>query len=338
MPELRRDPITARWTIIATERAWRPRDFMHDPQTSPSPSRSPFAPGNEHLTPPEIYALRPDGSAPNGPGWQIRVIPNKYPVLAVEGGLEPRPEGMFDQMNGLGAHEIIIESPDPAFQLHRLPADHLVDVIRVYRDRMADLRGDVRLQHSALFRNQGAMAGASVAHGHAQLVALPIVPPACQRRLDNAKAYFEFRGRNVFDDLVRQEVKAGSRLIYDNGAFVILAPYASASPFEMWIVPRASESHFDRAADDQLAPLADALAQGLGRLEKGLGDPAYNLSLHTAPYPLTEADGRPLPWYRWHVAIEPALTQVAGFERGSGMFINPVAPETAAAFLKGVSL
>ena len=255
MPELRRDPITARWTIIATERAWRPRDFMHDPQTPPSPSRSPFAPGNEHLTPPEIYALRPDGSAPDGPGWQIRVIPNKYPVLAVEGGLEPRPEGMFDQMNGLGAHEIIIESPDPAFQLHRLPADHLVDVVRVYRDRMADLRGDVRLQHSALFRNQGAMAGASVAHGHAQLVALPIVPPACQRRLDNAKAYFEFRGRNVFDDLVRQEVKAGSRLIYDNGAFVILAPYASASPFEMWIVPRASESHFDRAAEERPAAI-----------------------------------------------------------------------------------
>ncbi|MFN3201704.1 MAG: DUF4921 family protein [Bradymonadia bacterium] len=340
MPELRRDPITRRWTIIATERAWRPRDFVHDPRgTAEVDTRrpSPFAPGNEHLTPEEIYALRPDGSAPNTPGWQVRVIPNKYPVLAVEGGLDPQPEGLYDRMNGLGAHEVIIESPDPAFKLHRLPSEHLVSALRVYRDRMADLRGDFRLKYSCLFRNQGAAAGASVAHGHAQLVALPVVPPEVQLRLDGSKSWFEVRGRNVFDDLIRQEVSQGDRLVYDNGTFVVVTPYASMHPFDMWVIPRAPQSHFDCTDEGHLSGLADALQQALGRLEVGLGDPAWNLMLHTTPYALRGPGDQALPWYRWHVVIQPKLTQVAGFERGTGTYINPVAPESAAQFLRGVS-
>ena len=330
MPELRRDPITHRWAIIATERALRPQDFM-GPAEPPSAKTSPFAAGNERLTPPEIFALRPDGSAPNGPGWTARVVPNKYPALRIEGALEPRPEGIYDHMNGVGAHEVIIESPDPDFTLQSLAPGHLVDVLRIYRDRMRDLQKDQRFKFSLLFRNYGAAAGASIAHGHSQLIALPIVPHTVQELLDGAQRYHAFRGRNVFDDIIRQEVSDGRRLIMDTGDFLLLAPYASRQPFEMWIVPRKQASRFESVDDGDLTGLAKVLRAALSKLEVGLGNPAYNLMIQSAPYGHDAS-----PWYRWHIQIMPKLTKVAGFEWGTGFYINSTAPEEAAAFLRGL--
>jgi len=329
MPELRRDPITHRWAIIATERALRPKNLSRDLTRKPkTPRVCPFCPGNEHMTPAPIAEVRDgDGDA----GWRIRVVPNKFPALRIEGDLDRRPEGIFDRMNGVGAHEVIIESPDHDFDLHKLPRPHVVEALRMYRRRMADLQGDSRFEFCLLFRNEGAAAGASIAHGHAQLIALPIVPAQVQELLDGARRYHGFRERNVFDDIIRQEVEDGRRLVADNGDFVIVCPYASRFPFEMWIIPREHCTRFEAAPEEQIEPLADVLMLALDRLDRGLGGPAYNFVIQSAPYGLGD-----VPWYRWHIALMPTLTQVAGFERGTGFYINPTAPEEAAEFLRGL--
>lgn len=327
MPELRRDPITHRWAIIATERAVRPKELHLSPEPLPRTRICPFCPGNEHATPPEILAVRPKGAS----GWQVRVVPNKYPALRIEGELDRRPEGIYDHMNGVGAHEIIIESPEHDFRLQSLPRPHLVRALEVYRDRMLDLQGDRRFRFSLLFRNYGALAGATIAHGHAQLIALPVVPHQVRELLDGARRYYDFRERNVFDDIIRQEVEDGRRLVHDNGDFVLIAPYASRFPFETWIVPRAHGTRFEAAGHDQLDKLAEMLALALDRLDRALGDPPYNFIIHSAPYGHDD-----VPWYRWHVVINPVLTRVAGFEWGTGFYINPTSPEEAAEFLRSV--
>ncbi len=327
MPELRRDPITHRWSIIATERAARPKDFLVAKEPLPRPRVCPFCPGNEGATPTEILAVRPKG----GGSWNVRVVPNKYPALRIEGDLDRRPEGIYDHMNGVGAHEVIIESPDHDFKLHKLPQPHLVKVLETYRTRMTDLQGDKRLRFSLLFRNHGALAGASIQHGHAQLIALPVVPKQVQELIDGSKRYFDYHDRNVFDDIIRQEVQDGRRLIHDNGDFVLVAPYASRFPFETWILPRAQGTRFEATSTQQLEKLAEILTFALDRLDRALDDPPYNFIIHSAPYGSDD-----LPWYRWHVVINPVLTRVAGFEWGTGFYINPTSPEEAAEFLRSV--
>lgn len=327
MPEFRRDPITRRWTIIATDRALRPKDFQVEAEAPPAAKHCPFCAGNEHLTPPAIATLGPADA------WKARVVPNKFPALRIEGALNSRPEGVFDYMNGVGAHEVIIESPEHSFCLHALPQAHLVDVLELYRDRMADLQKDPRFKFSLLFRNHGAAAGASIAHGHAQLIALPIVPQQVSEQLDGAERYWAFRNRNAFEDLVRQELEDGRRLVHTNDDFVVVAPYASRMPFELWIVPRFHTTRYEALEAHHFESLAQSLSQALGRLDRGLGRPAYNFIIHSAPYALKD-----VPWYRWHIQIRPRLTQVAGFEWGTGLHINPTAPEEAAEFLRGVSL
>jgi UDPglucose--hexose-1-phosphate uridylyltransferase len=261
MPELRRDPITHRWAIIATERATRPKDFKFDHARPPKGRACPFCPGHENLTPPAIAAV-PAGVGPHGTDWRVRVVPNKFPALRIEGQLDKRPDGIYDRMNGIGAHEVIIESPDHDFKLHQLPPAHLLEALEVYRHRMKDLQGDPRFKFSLLFRNHGEAAGASIAHGHAQLIALPVVPAQSQELLQGAHRYWQFHERNVFDDIVRQEVEDGRRLIHDNGDFVLIAPYASRFPFEMWIVPRAHGTRFEssrrRAPLQKPSPSVDA--------------------------------------------------------------------------------
>lgn len=331
MPELRRDPITWRWAIIATERALRPKDFHSEAISPPVGKVCPFCAGNEKLTPAEIHAVRDRTTRSDETGWQVRVVPNKYPALRIEGGLDKRPEGIYDHMNGVGAHEVIIESPDHDFALHRLPRDHVIAALETYRARIDDLQGDPRFRFSLLFRNHGAAAGASIAHGHAQLIALPVVPHEVRELLDGAQRYFDFRDRNVFEDIVRQELDDGRRLIHENRDFVLIAPYASRQPFEMWIVPRFDSTSFEDTARPRLETLADVLIQALDRLDRGLGNPAYNFMIQSAPYHL-----RGVPWYRWHIQIMPKLTRVAGFEWGTGFYINPTAPEEAAAFLRSL--
>ncbi len=332
MPELRKDPITRRWVIIATERAARPTDFLGQFGQEPADrDRCPFCEGREGQTPPEIFVLRREGSAPNGPGWWVRVVANKYPALRIEGDTARTREGMFTRMDGVGAHEVIIETPTHDTHLALLPEEHIADVIRAYRERYIDLDRDERFEYLLLFRNHGRAAGASLSHPHSQLIALPMVPKRTREEMEAAQLYLERQGACVYCDLLRQELDAGTRVVYENAQFAAVAPYAARFPFETWILPREHQASFGAISSGQIPAMANALKTVLLKLAVLLGNPPYNYIVHTAPYTAPQAHA-----YHWHLEIMPQLVRTAGFEWGSGFHINPVAPEDAARFLREV--
>jgi UDPglucose--hexose-1-phosphate uridylyltransferase len=332
MPELRKDPVTGRWVIIAPDRAKRPMDYQHELKLVEG-RFDPFAEGNESATPPEIIAYRNYGSHPNGPGWRVRVVPNKFPALQVEGDLQKRGDGIYDLMNGIGAHEVIIECPHYETNMSRLPVEMIREVLYAYRDRLTDLKKDRRLVHGLIFKNKGAMAGASLDHSHSQLIVTSVVPITVWEEMTGALEFYNYRGRCIYEDMIRQELKDGSRVVHDTPEFLVFCPYASRFPFETWVVPKRHGSHYEAIQRHQVDDLAGVLKTTLAKLELALDDPPYNYVLHTAPF-----DTPDLPHYRWHFELFPRLTRVAGFEWGSGFYINPVAPEEAASFLREVEI
>ncbi len=342
MSELRWDPLKMTWVIIATERGRRPRDFIQERETVQM-TACPFCYGREEKTTGEIFALRPDGSAPNTPGWRVRVIPNKYPALGIEGELEKRGVGLYDAMNGIGAHEIIIETPDHPRALADLTPAELADVFRAWRARLLDLRRDSRFRYIFVFKNHGVEAGAAIPHAHSQLIALPVTPPAVATELEVSRSYFETKERCLICDLLRQETTDGRRLVRDTGDFVVYAPYASRFPFELRLLPRRHSHDFALQTDQELLTLAEVVKDTLGRLRAVLRDPPYNFILHNAP-PMHLRLGKPGYWsslpydYHWHIELIPRLTKIAGFEWGTGFYMNPTAPEEAAAFLREADL
>ncbi|BDG09295.1 galactose-1-phosphate uridylyltransferase [Anaeromyxobacter paludicola] len=332
MPELRRDPIVGRWVIIATERAHRPQQ----PRSAPAPAGGlcPFCPGQEDKTPHEVYVSgRGPGGPPDGPGWKVRVVPNRFPALMIEGELERQAEGIYDRMNGVGAHEVIVETPEHGKSLADLTDEEVTEVLFAFKARILDLRNDLRFRYVLLFKNSGAAAGASLEHAHSQLIALPITPRQVTEEIEGARRHFEHRERCIFCDIVGQERKERSRLVFENEEFVAFAPWAPRSPFETWIVPKRHESNFEAEPKARLGYCAQALRTTLRRIGAALGHPAYNFMVHSNP--LRDPSS---PSYHWHVEVMPASTQsVAGFEWGSGFHINPVPPEDAAEFLRKVS-
>ena len=332
MPELRKDPILGRWVIIATERAKRPRDFRVEPEPAGS-SFCPFCAGNEDKTPPEIIAYRDRGTAANKPGWRVRVVPNKFPALRVEGDLDKRADGLYDIMNGIGAHEVIIETPQHHVSITDVPEPQVREVLWAYRDRLVDLRRDRRMVYGMLFKNVGKLAGASLDHTHSQLIVTPTVPSTVRQEMDGAHTFWHYRGRCIFCDMISQELHTRSRMVLEGDHFVAFEPFASRFPFETWILPRSHESHFENLQMVGTEELAHDLLNVLKRIERALERPPYNYIVHTAPF--TEG---PLEYYHWHIEVIPRLTRVAGFEWGTGFYINPVPPEQAAAFLREVEV
>jgi len=331
MPELRRDPITGEWVIIATERAKRPTDFASRPRGSESddPSRCPFCPGNEAMTPPEIIAFRHPGSQRNGPGWWVRVVPNKFPALAVEGELNKTGYGMYDWMNGVGAHEVVIETPEHNKPFALLDTRQIEDVLWAYRARYLDLKKDPRLKYILVFRNHGRVAGASLSHPHSQLIATPMVPGQVAAEMEGAKRYESYRDRCAYCDILAQERREGSRVVVENDAFIAFEPYASKYPFETWVLPKRHSASFAAISADEQTGFASILGQTLLRIYCTLDDPPYNFNIHTAP---CDSDDR--PDFHWHLEIFPRLTIAAGFEMGTGMYINVTPPEVAARYLR----
>ena len=242
MPELRKDPITGRWVIISTDRAKRPNDFIRKSVPPPSHGVCPFDYGNEHKTPPEILAYRSSGGR-DQPGWRVRVVPNKFPVLGIEGELSREGEGMYDKMNGIGAHEVIIETPDHAATLADMPERQIEEVLWAFRERVHDLKKDRRFRYIILFKNHGEAAGASLEHPHCQLIALPVIPKRVKEEVDAGKAFYDLKERCIFCDIIRQESAAGVRLVMETDRFTVLEPYAPRFPFETWILPKRHESH-----------------------------------------------------------------------------------------------
>jgi len=332
MSELRRDPVIGRWNIIDTDEPAGPSAFEVEHHALGG-GKCPFCYGNESLTPPEIYVLRPPQSPPNSSGWTLRVVSNKFPALKIEGELDRRGLGVFDLCNGVGAHEVIVETPDHQRQMADLTHEELVNVIRAFKGRSLDLRGDKRLKYSLIFKNFGLSAGASLEHTHSQLIALPIVPKRVQEELKGAQRYFEFRERCAYCDMLSQDVQEDERVVCENRSFVAICPFMSNFPFETWILPKEHGADFAQIGPEAITDFARILKETLLRLRVTLSNPAYNFIIHTAPI-------EPRVWeaYHWHMELMPKLTKIAGFEWGTGFYINPTPPELAAKLLREARL
>ena len=330
MPELRKDPITGRWVIISTDRAKRPIGFR---------SRKRGDQGNRDL--PVLLRERIQDAAR---GSAIRAqrqraehvragkcawFPTNFPALGIEGDLDREGEGLFDRMNGVGAHEVIIETPDHRSTLATMSEKQIEDVLWAFRDRMLDLKNDRRFRYILIFKNHGEAAGASLEHPHSQLIALPIVPKRVREEVDSSRHYYYDKERCIFCDMIRQELESGVRVIGETNLFVTLAPYAPRFPFEMWILPKQHASAFENNQSLIYAGLAKVLKDNLARLDVVLDRPAYNLMIHTSP--IGEETNE---HYHWHIEIIPKLTKVAGFEWGTGFYICPTPPEESARFIR----
>lgn len=337
MPELRKDPVVGRWVVFSPERQIRPQRYRCEELPAGKPEEDPFLEGNERYTPPEVYAIRPGGGAPNSPGWQVRVVPNRFPALRVEGTLDREAVGFYDRMNGVGAHEVIVETPHPKLVLEKQTLAGVARVLEACRARMVDLSRDVRLHSILIFKNHGAQAGATMPHPHTQLIAMPVTPIVLREKLEAARSYYLEKERCLFEDILKTERKAGERVIFENDGFTAFCPYASRFPFETCVMPRKAAADFQSSSDGELLLCAEAIQRVLGAYATALNQPDYNLLIMTAPFRRSQ---RPDAWstidqdFRWHIEIIPRLTGIAGFEFGTGFYINPTLPEEAANVLR----
>jgi UDPglucose--hexose-1-phosphate uridylyltransferase len=332
MPELRQDPTTREWVIIATERAKRPHDFQKDVSSSALAEHDPacpFCPGNEHLTPNEDFAIREEGAPVDA--WRVRVVPNKFAALSPEERMERQQLGVFRQMSGYGKHEVIIETPRHDQPIALMESRQVEDIIRTYRARYRALREDNNLELVLIFKNHGLAAGTSLEHPHSQLVATPVVPTTIRLRYDTATRYHDDTGQCIYCVVREEEMRRGERVVLETDGFVAFHPYASSVPFETWILPRRHDSCFGHIGDEAIVDLAHVLQTLLRKMYVGLGNPDFNYIIHTAP--IEDEDKH---YYIWHVQILPRLTLQAGFELGSGMHINVALPEETAAFMRAL--
>ncbi|MDD5348087.1 MAG: galactose-1-phosphate uridylyltransferase [Candidatus Omnitrophica bacterium] len=331
MSELRRDPIGGRWVIVNTDEPMAPQDYEHDAPRSGKATPCPFCYGNEAQTPPEIIAQRDAATAPNSPGWQVRVVANKFPALQIEGMLERRGLGIYDLSNGIGAHEVVIETPYHDKDFSDLTVTELTSVLHFYCQRTLDLEKDRRFKYIMIFKNYGASAGASLEHPHTQIIALPMVPKSVKEEILGAHSYFEYRERCIFCDMIRQELQEKERIIMDNRNFLAFCPFVSRFPFEIWVMPKKHTSYFCQTPYEELPDLAEILRGIITKVKRVFGDTAYNFIIHTAP---SNSDGANIESYHWHLEFLPKLTRVAGFEWGTGFYIVPTPPEVAAKYLR----
>lgn len=335
MSILRYDPTISEWVIFAPARARRPHEFKREPVERPGtpPAKPcPFCPGNERLTPTEIYALR--GKTPtDSANWRVRVVPNMFPALRIEeeDGTHEESQPFFRYHDGCGAHEVIIESPEHHVVLANQPVEQVEDILRTLQLRYIDLMGDRRFQTIIVFKNHGEGAGTSLQHPHFQLIATPVVPHLMRAKLEIATDYFDMTGRCLYSVFLAEELAAEQRVLAINNEFAAVLPYASHLPFEVWILPRSPCSSFGRVPSADFRPLAELLKTVLLKLFVGLENPDFNLTIDTVP---REDENK--SYFLWHLRILPRLSTPAGFELGSGMSINTVLPEDAAQYLRDV--
>ncbi|MEC4684326.1 MAG: galactose-1-phosphate uridylyltransferase [Nitrospirota bacterium] len=327
MSELRQDPTTNDWVIIAKERAKRPHEFKKDNITRPYfPAHSescPFCPGNEHRTPEAKVVYGEPGK------WKTRVVPNKFAALTHEGNAVREEWKLFRKSPGYGNHEVIIETPRHD---NFIPFMNDIDVeglIRVYRDRYHALKKDPAIRTVIILKNHGRGAGTSLEHPHSQVVASPIVPPFVRRRYEIAIQHYDNTGRCIYCDLRENELEASERIVAETDYFVVIHPFASRYPFETWLMPKVHNSSFGNISDEEIKDLSRVLKDVLMKLYASLENPDYNLVIHTAP-----VDDEHKSYFLWHIQIIPRLTLAAGFELGSGISINVALPEETAAFIR----
>jgi UDPglucose--hexose-1-phosphate uridylyltransferase len=320
--ELRRDPILRRWVIVAPERAG---DLAPYRATVPEPASAdpcPFCPGAEHLNPTEI------ARAAGADGWAVRVMPDRHPVLRIEGSVGQRGVGMFDLMNAVGAHELVVDTPSHTDQWADFAPDHMQRLLETYRARTLDLRRDERFRYVLALKNHGA-AWSRYSHAHSHVIATPFAPKRIEDEFTGAREYHRLKERCAFCDQIAEELHAATRIVAHGDGFLAFCPFASEHPYEVWVVPLAHAADFGAVADQGLGRLGALLVHVLARLRAVLGDPAYGVALHSGPL-----DGSHAAAFHWHWEIVPLVQHVLGMEWATGVSSNPVPPETAAFSLR----
>lgn len=327
--EMRLDPLTQAWTIFSAARPIPPAfgSVLDEP-----PRQSPFVAGAEHLTGPTLHATPT-------PNWRVRVVPNRAPMLRVEGDSSRRADGFYDHMDGVGAHEVIIEDSGPnAFE--ELPLGQIEQIITAWKMRMLDLMKDTRMRSFTIVKDVGTPAGGRVRHSVSQLLAMATITPLLQRKLQTARAFYETRKRSIFEDILHEEIRTGARLVYENNGFTVFCPYASRAPFELAIYPKRQCPDFHGLSTQETSQLADVLKTALRKLNRALDHPPYNLMLFTAPTRSSRGDH----WttlerdFRWHIEILPRLYIRGGVELATGCWLNSVWPEVAATHLRSIEV
>lgn len=331
MPELRQNPLSKDWVIIATERAKRPHDLANKrddrKQLPPHSATCPFCPGNEQMAPPASMQIVRDGQ------WQVRVVPNKFAALSPEGELFRRTDGLKRIVSGVGVHEVIVETPQHNLTTALLNQDDAELILQCYQERYLTISRDPRVDLITIFKNHGSSAGTSLEHPHSQLIATPIISPEIRRRMEDAMRFYDDEGQCLFCKVMAEELADGVRVVHETEHFVAFIPYASLSPFSMWIFPRRHMASFGQIHEEEISDLSCILQNVLAKLYYGLGDPDFNYVVRSAP-----SENRYSRYYHWYVSLIPRLTKIAGFELGSGMYINVTLPEENAAFLRKVEI
>jgi len=322
MSEIRKDPVTGEQVIYSPGRENRPNFTGMKKTIELHPSNCPFCRGNEDMTPPEICRIEENGN------WQVRVVPNRFPVLEVEEGRQEGGEGLFRKFKDAGAHEVIIETPDHHVELPGKDYRYFRNVFSVYRDRILDLRKDFRMKYIQIFKNYGAPAGATISHHHSQLIALPFVPEEIRRKFDLLADYRGRNGRSLIREIVAAEMKSGARVVCGNGHFAAIAPWCSRSPFQVSLFPLHESDRFEDVAEEDLDRFSEVFFRVVRKLVRALGDLPLNLVLNNAP-----CEKIPSGIFRWSLDVFPMLEGSGGFEMGTGTRINPVLPEKAASVL-----
>ncbi len=333
MPELRRDPIIGQWVVVASDQeSLTPMAYEKEDHERKQKSVCQFCSGREGYTPPEVAAIRLNASQPNSPGWVTRVVPNKFPALKIEGGLDKRGIGIYDLSNGIGAHEVVVETEDHNRDMADLTPEEIICILRMYLDRGTNLAKDKRFKYILVFKNFGESAGASVEHAHSQIIALPMVPKLVDAELEGSSNYHKFRGRCLFCDILEQEYADEERIIAQNDKFIGFSPFVPRFPFEQWIMPKNHQPDFFALSEEDLMPLAQMIKEVLARMKACL-NASYNFYIHTTPVGYKDKDV-----YHWHIEIMPQLVNVKGYEWGTGLYQVLTSPAVAAGYLRDVDL
>lgn len=330
MPELRQNFMTKEWVVIATERAKRPDQMVVHRPAKPLPSFSekcPFCPGHESQTPPEILRL------PDGEGWKARVVPNKFAALSPDAKPERTIHRTMRSMGGFGEHDVIVETPDHSLAMARMTDQHVADILRVYKTRYDQLSLDPRIAHVTIFKNHGADAGTSLEHPHSQMIATPVISYQVRQRFQEAMQHYDDFGCCMFCQLIEEELNDARRVVLESEHFAAIELFASPAPFFTHIYPKRHMASFGDISAVEMADLGRVLRGLLAKLYHGLDNPDFNFTIRTAP---AECVG--VRYFHWYMSVIPRLTRTAGFELGSGMFINTVIPEQAAEFLRNVNV
>ena len=330
MSEVRLNPITREWVIIAKEKGKKPEDFIIVKENRKPPEflkTCPFCPGNETVTPKETFKICDEK------GWKIRVVPNKFAMLSNEGERARSHTGLHKNVNGVGTHEVIIETPIHNLTTATMPLEQLKEVIQVYKDRFLEIYRDQRVDHVILFKNSGAASGTTIEHPHSQVVGIPVMPLHIRSRIENAMRFFDDTGECLMCRMIKDELNEGTRIVMDTKHFTALVPYAALSPFHTWIFPKKHSGFFADMQSDEIWDIASNLKSIMARLYHGLNNPDFNCVVMSGN-PSDVNSG----FIHWYLSIVPRVATASGFELGSGMYINSLIPEKAAEYLRNVKI